>query len=492
MPETKVEELERIRARVSATLEAYPNGLPGEKSAECDEAMKRARELRGEIQQEQEAKAKRAEFSELVDYLDKPQHHVPHGSGEVDNSPEGMKALKSMGWEIKNGIISAPTSKGTMQDMYPEDVLFGPMPDDDVDALKFFQATRATHRPEYRPAYLKLFRSVGRFHGDFGMAWSTLQTKEQKALSEGTDSAGGFLVPPDTQAELLVRKAQMAAVRRAGARVQTTSRDILQYPMVQAATATAGGLASGGGSVFSSGFIGGVAGETPTSVDVDAAFGNLAVPVKKIRVFTRLSNDFIADAAVNILAFLSQNGAENMALVEDNEFLSGDGSALHPLGILNGGLTTVDVEGSTTDTISNTNAATGSAPKIIDVEYGLPSQYVQNAVWMMRRSIEGKVRKLVDGNGRFLWPIYGGYQMPTHDIDGYPIYNSEFMPADGTNANKVILFGDFSGYIIAERAQVSTTILRERYADSDQTGIIIWERVGGAVWNSDSFRVGIV
>lgn len=490
MPETKVEELERIRARVQAALEAYPNGLSDEKTAEVDLAMKRARELRGEITTEQEAKAKRAEFADLVDYLDKPVHTTPHG--EVDNSPEGMKALKSLGWDIKNGIIQAPTSKGAMVDMYPEEVLFGPLPNDDPDALKFFASSRAAHRPEYRATYLKYFRNVGKLHGDAGMAWSMLTTKEQKALSEGTDSAGGFLVPPDAQAELLVRKAQMAAVRRAGARTQTTSRDILQYPMVQAAAATAGGLAAGGGSVFSSGFIGSVAGETPTSVDVDAAFGNFGVPVKKIRVFTRLSNDFIADAAVNILAFLSQNGAENMALVEDNEFLNGDGSALHPLGILNGGLTTVDVEGTSSDTVGNTTSGTGSAPKIIDVEYGLPSQYIQNAVWMMRRSIEGKVRKLVDANGRFLWPVTGGYQMPTHEIDGYPIYNSEFMPNDGTNANKVILFGDFSGYIIAERAQVSTTILRERYADSDQTGIIIWERVGGAVWNPDSFRVGIV
>jgi HK97 family phage major capsid protein len=133
-------------------------------------------------------------------------------------------------------------------------------------------------------------------------------------------------------------------------------------------------------------------------------------------------------------------------------------------------------------------------PKIIDVEYALPSQYTANAKWLMRRSIEGKVRKLVDASGRFIWPgvLGSGFAMPVKEIDGYPVINSEFMPTDLTDANKVILFGDFSGYIIAERAQITSTILRERFADTDQTGIILFERVGGAVWNPDSFRVGIV
>ena len=199
-----------------------------------------------------------------------------------------MSALKSIGWEVRNEIVYAPTSTGSMQEMYPSDVMFGPMPSDDADAAAYFKSVRATFAPEYRSSYMKMWRLMGKNHGDFSMAWTQMSAKEQKALSEGTDSAGGFLVPPDVQAELLVRKAQMAQVRRAGARTQTTSRDVLYYPMVQAASSTQGGLASGGGSVFSSGFVGGVAGETPAASDTDAAFGSFQVPIKKIRVFTRL------------------------------------------------------------------------------------------------------------------------------------------------------------------------------------------------------------
>jgi len=490
---TKRAELETVKARAAAIIDQYSaGGMPQDKQNELTELKTRGFVLAGEIRDERQLEESKSDLARLDEFLNSPQYKVPHGVGE--NEDDGHKALRKAGWEVKGGIVYAPVSTGDMYPLYTEDTLFGDVPSDSSDGVKeFIRITRRAMQPDYRKAYERYIRMSGQMH-DAAMAYTRLSGDEQKALTEGTDSAGGFLVPPDIQAELLVRKAQMAGVRRAGARVQATSRDILKYPMVQAASSTTGGLASGGGSIWSSGFVGSVAGETPTFTDTDAAFGSFDVPVKKIRVATKLSNDFISDAVVNVLAFLSQNGAENMALVEDSEFLNGDGSALHPLGLLQSGLTTVDVEGTTTNTISNTTGAAGSAPKIIDVEYAVPSQYVPNAKWMVRRSVEGHIRKLVDGSGRFLWPgvLGSGFAMPAKEIDGYPVVNSEFMPKDDTDANAVILFGDFSGYIIAERAQITSTILRERFADTDQTGIILWERVGGATWNPDAFRVGIV
>jgi HK97 family phage major capsid protein len=486
-------DLETLQARGKAIIEEFGvGGLTPEKDQELTAITTKATEIAGQLRAEKALDERKADLNKLDEFLNAPQYRVQHGVGE--NEDDGHKALRQAGWEVKNGMVHAPTSLGVMYPIYTEEVLFGETPDDTTESVKeFIRLTRRAFQPDYRKAYEKFFRLCGKMH-DVSMAWTRLDASEQKALSEGTDTAGGFLVPPDIQAELLARKAVMAGMRRAGARVQPTSRDILKYPMVQAASATTGGVASGGGSIFSSGFVGSVAGETPAFTDVDAAFGSFDVAVKKIRVATKLSNDFIADAVVNPLGFLAQNGAENMALVEDNEFVNGDGSALHCSGVLQSTITTVDVEGSTVNTISNTTANAGSMPKIIDVEYALPSQYTANAKWLMRRAIEGKIRKLVDASGRFIWPgvLGSGFAMPVKEIDGYPVINSEFMPTDLTDANKVLLFGDFSGYIIAERAQITSTVLRERFADTDQTGIILFERVGGAVWNPDSFRIGIV
>lgn len=486
-------ELETLKARAQAIIDQYgAGGLPADKNEELTKLTAKCVELVTQIKSERELEEKKRDLASLDEFLNAPQYKVPHGVGEGETDTH--KALRAGGWEIKGNAIWAPTSLDKSIEMYSLDVLIGDIPTDAADGVKeFYRQTRRAFQPDYRKAYERLYRLLGKYHGEYTIAWTQLTGEEQKALTEGTDSQGGFLVPPDIQAEMLVRVPQRAAVRGAGARVQPTSRDILKYPMVQAASATQGGLASGGGSVFSSGFVGSWAGETPAFSDVDMSFGSFDVPIKKLRVATKLGNDFLSDAMVNVLAFLAQNGAENMALVEDQGFLTGDGSALQPMGILNSGLTTVDVEGSTTNTVSNTTSNAGSAPKIIDVEYALPGQYIQNAKWMMRRGIEGKIRKLVDFNGRFLWPnALGSFQMPTKAIDDYPVLNSEFMPTDLTDANKVILFGDFSNYIIAQRAQITSTILRERFADTDQTGIILWERVGGGVWNVDGFRVGIV
>ncbi len=112
----------------------------------------------------------------------------------------------------------------------------------------------------------------------------------------------------------------------------------------------------------------------------------------------------------------------------------------------------------------------------------------------MCRAIEGKIRKLVDFQARFMWPALSGsgFAGTPRTLMDYPVDNSEFIPTDGTDANKVLVFGDLSAYVIAQRAQMTSVILRERFADVDQIGIILFERVGGGVWNTDAIRFGIV
>lgn len=497
MPDLKtlVADYETNKKQAEAILEQHPDGLTAEKASEVDRLIALNEGLRGKIVEERRAGERKAALQRATEFLEDPQYRVPRAveGGPADESDE-RKMLLRAGWEFKGGIVLAPTSTGKHVEMFTEDVLFGPLPDDNPSQREFFEKTRAAFKPEYRKAYERMIRISART--PVGMNPLTFMTAaEQKALSEGLDSAGGFLVPPDVQAEVLARTAQFAVFRR-NARSQTTSRDILKWPMVQPAAATEGGLAAGGGSIFSSGFVGSWVGETPSQSDKDPVFGEFDVPIRKLRVQTRLSNDFIADSAVNVLAFLSQNGAENMALVEDNGFFNGIGG-LQPVGVMVSGAlpAATDVEGSTANTISNTSGATGSAPKIINLCYALPSQYLNGATWFMRRAIEGKIRQLVDAQNRYLWPPYAGsaYAATPREILGYPVENSEFMPNDGTDTNKVLLFGNLAnGYIIGQRAQITSTVLRERYADTDQTGLILWERVGGDVWNGDALRAGAV
>src|SRR5258706_10898459 len=127
------------------------------------------------------------------------------------------------------------------------------MPENEQEA-KYFRQTRAALQPAYRETYNKYILTVARGRSE-AQAFVQLSASEQKALSEGQEDAGGYLVPPDVQAEVLARLPQTSVMRRY-ATVQTTSRDTLRYPRVAPASATAGGMASGGASIFSSGFVG--------------------------------------------------------------------------------------------------------------------------------------------------------------------------------------------------------------------------------------------
>ncbi len=485
MPDLKLlqDELEQTLEKRSALREKHAGAvMPDDVRAEDAQLHERGLKLKQVIEEEQQ-KSRDRDFALLNKYATDPNYKVPRAVNDDDDT---KKLLMNKGWEIKDGIIHRETSLGS-HPMYPENVLFGPIPDDPV-AHQFYKQTRAAMQPEYRDAYLKYLALVA-IHKEPAFALQKLTDAEQKALSEGTDTAGGFLVPPDIQSEIFVRTAQQSVMRRL-CRVVNTSRDRVVWPRVEPHSTS--------GSIYSSAFVGSFVGETPTQSDTDPQFGTLEIAIRKIRVATKMSNDFIADSVANIPAFLAQDGATNMALVEDNGFLNGQGlgnPALEPSGLLNdSGVSTIDVEGSTSNTISNTTSNTGSAPKIIDVAYGVPSQYVRDATWLFRRATEGKIRKLVDGSGRFLWPpmIASGFANVVRELLGSPVENSDFVPADGTDTNKVIVFGNFSAYIIAQRAQITSTILRERYADTDQTGIILWERAGGGLSNPDAFRFGVV
>jgi HK97 family phage major capsid protein len=485
----KVGKLETVRMRARTILSEYEKtGLPAEQDLALTALLDEAKSLQTAIDTETKLDEKKRDLADLDRYLDEPARRIPHGVNQGDH-PDERKSLQNAGWEFKGGMACKQTSIGVSVPMFSEEVLFGDIPTQDTQAAEFYRTTRAAMATDYKTAYEHLIRLTAKVQP--GAAFSMLSSVEQKALSEGTDTAGGFIVPPDVQAEMLARAAQQSVMRQ-NCRVVTTNRDILRYPAVAPNAGTYNGVS--GASIYSSGFVGGWVGETPAFSDTDPAFKTLDIPIRKLRVATRLSNDFIADAAVNILAWLAMNGAENMALTEDQGLLNGDGSALQPMGLLNVGFSTVDVEGSTSNTISNTTSSLGSASKLITLAYTIPAQYASRSKWIMRRSIEGKVRGLVDGSGRYLWPPFTGsaFAAAGGELLGYPVLHSDWMPDDGTDANQVVFLGDLSNYIVAQRTQVTSVVLRERYADSDQTAIILFERLGGNCYNTDAGRFGVV
>jgi HK97 family phage major capsid protein len=490
------EELEQnvVRRQRIRDQHAGPT-MPADAKSEFETLTKRSEALINLIEVEKQ-KVYDKQLDEQKAYLDEPVYKTPR-SMAFDGDSADTKQLLSAGWEVKGGMITRRTSFGMEVPMYGEEVLRGPLPDDQ-ERKEYFLKTRHVFQPEYRDAWIKWLNSP--FIKMGGMAaFSQLSNAEQKALSEGLDPNGGYTVPPDIQAEIGGRRAQVSIMRQL-ATVRQTNRDVWQQPMYAPASST-------NRNIFSDGFIADWVGETPTQSDIDPSFEMFIINIRKLRAKTTLSNDLIADSVGNLLSDLSARGGRSLGLKEDQGFIAGAGGSLEPLGILNHNLALTatssdgmayDVEGSSSNAISNSVSDAGSAPKIKAMTYTLPSQYAGNASWIMRRGIQGDIAALVDANGRPFWNSYleSGFGRPQMVIEGAPVFNSEFVGTDGnistTAATIPLIYGDISAYHIIERSQLSVRILNERYADTDQTGLILFSRVGGGLWNYDAIRTGII
>lgn len=316
----------------------------------------------------------------------------------------------------------------------------------------------AVQQKGYSPAYESYLRK----------GTAEMGGTDRKTLSEGSDSAGGFLVPEDYQTELIKKIATMATIR-SRARVATTGRDLAKWPKINYTT----------DDKYTSGVRLTWTGESPATSSVhrvtDPQFGLYSIPVHTAMASFPMSNDLIEDSAFDILGISSDLLAEAFTLDENAAFLTGNGSG-RPMGLL------TQVDGDGPASVVSGSASTLLADGIIDLIYALPAQYEANAVTIMSKATEKVIRKLKDTANNYLWPIWhtvGNFGVAPRDLLGYPVIRDEFMPAIAANAYPVI-HGDLKGYLVLDRVGLSIQRLTDSaYAELNLTGLLARKRVGG-------------
>lgn len=320
-----------------------------------------------------------------------------------------------------------------------------------------FNVPLGVQRKEYPAA----FEAYLRF-GKGGMGPTDLKT-----LSEGSDSAGGFLVPEDFQTEI-IKKIATDAMIRSRARVIQTSRDIVSWPRINYTT----------DNKYTSGVRLTWTGETPATSTThrvtDPVFGEIKIPVHTAMASLPLTNVLIEDAAFDVTGIASTLLGEAFTLGEDDVFINGTGSA-QPMGIL----TQVGGNGPAATTAGSTSTLGGE--DVINLFYDVPAQYRRRAAWLMNSATLKTVESIVDTNGRYLVQslVDGSLQSPQVDtLRGQPILVDEFMP-DIASAAYPVLYGDLSAYMIVDRVGFSVQRLSELYAETDITLLLARKRVGG-------------
>lgn len=308
-------------------------------------------------------------------------------------------------------------------------------------------------RPDVLEQELKTGRSVGEI---------------KATLVEGSLDLGGYLVPEDYRAQI-IKRMEGNTVVRGRARLVTTLRDAIEWPKLE-----------GGNTRFTSAVRVTWVEENPTSASAaesNPTFGTLRIPIHTVMARTDLSRNLLEDSAFNMLDVMSELFSEAMRIDEDEQFLTGTGGGL-PYGIL-GGRSGAELVPVTGVAVANSgNASLLTADGIFDLVYSVASQYRDGAVFVMNRTAQRDARKLKDGNGRYLWQDSIQSGQPA-TLLGYPVLESEAMPSLTAN-NHPVIFGNLSGYIIADRVGMSV----ERVTDSTLVGtnkvaVFARRRLGG-------------
>jgi HK97 family phage major capsid protein len=328
-----------------------------------------------------------------------------------------------------------------------------------------------TQQKEYKPAFEAYMR--------FGMAGvKERYPKDFKTLSEGIDTAGGFLVPVDLQLSILKKQMGMTAIRP-NARKISTGRDRVQWP--RRTYNTDDKWTSAARITWT--------GEQPASATThritEPVYGLSDIPVHVAMASCPITNSLLEDDAYDVEGDLAMVLAEAHALGEDTAFISGTGIA-QPYGLT----TTIDATNFISSVVSGTTS-TLTADGLIDLFFGVPAQYRANSEWIMNSGTMKAVEKLKDGQNRYLVQslINGSLANPQFDtIKGKPVFIDEFMSDVAANTYP-ILYGDTSGYLIVDRVGYSVQRLTELYAETDITMFLSRQRVGGQVIEPWKMRV---
>lgn len=352
------------------------------------------------------------------------------------------------------------------------------------------QDTRTRHTLNAR--YVEAFNAYVRAGAEVALhgrgvenrALDLLTNSQRNALREGTAEGGGYLAPPALLAEVVRQRAALTVVRAAGVRAVRVNSPRLEVPVT-----TAHGSSP---DAYAGAWVGSWLGEVPSDAFASSSGPTLGLSNASLRKYitaVRVSNDLIADASTDVVDWLLSDGSANVAVAEDAAFLTGNGIDA-PLGLVpqfaaNGG-TTTDIEGTTSNTISNTVGDLGSATKLQDMSFALASQYQRGARWAMRSATEGKIRKLVNASGDWLWPRTG------FDLLGFPVSHSDAIAADAVDGNLPVIFGDFAAAAIIGEQPLSARIVDGLNPREDQAALVLVQRSAVVLTNVRALKVGIV
>ena len=249
---------------------------------------------------------------------------------------------------------------------------------------------------------------------------------EKRAMSEGTATAGGHLVPAPLAARVIDKARSQSVAVQAGASTVPMDSETLKYATVTGDPTIA------------------IVGEGSAISDSDFTFGSSTLTAFKLASLHFVSLELLEDAN-NLESFIESSLAEQFALGMDNQVLNGTGSSA-PTGILNtSGINSVAVSG-----------ALANYDKFSDGVGEIRKDNFYNPLGMVIHPRDvAALDKLKDTTNQPL--------VPPQSYSALNMFQSSQLAIDGGSGSDEsnIIIGDFSELLLGMRTELRLEISRE-------------------------------
>lgn len=175
--------------------------------------------------------------------------------------------------------------------------------------------------------------------------------------------------------------------------------------------------------------------------------------------------ELLQDSAFNLEQYAGEMLGIRLARKLNDDYTTGTGAS-QPNGIA-----TAATSGRT-----STVSTAISMDDVIELIHSVDPAYRPQGAFMCHDLIKKALRQLKDGFGQYLWSngdVQGG--IPDR-LYGYPIITNQSMDSTISSGKKTLFFGQWNKFVIREVAGIRLVVMRERYADYDQIGMVAFMR----------------
>lgn len=306
------------------------------------------------------------------------------------------------------------------------------------------------------------------------MAIKKAEELELKDLSTVIADDGGYLVLPEYEADMIDIILETSPMRQI-ANVKEIGSNELKIP-VNKKGATAAWISE-------------LATRTRTlTSDVE----QVSFKPHEIYALPLVTLSMLEDAEFDVEQWLTEDVTEAMVNAENTAFVNGDGNG-KPRGFLN---QTIVANASwawgklgyIATGVSGDFAGSGAgADALIDLIYAFKAALRRNLDWTMNKATLGKVRKLKDGQGNYIFKDAITDSGLVTMVLGYPVTEMEDMPAIAANSYSIGLGNFDKGYLITDR--IGLQVKRD---DVTQPGFVVFHfrrRTGGDVRDYQAIKL---